>query len=338
MTSIQDRNDIGRRYVFICGLHRSGTSLLGRNVATMENCTGFKDTGVIEDEGQFLQDVYPTGRIYGGAGKFGFDPRAHLTETSALLTLENALKLRQSWEQYWDQSKATRVEKTPGNLLKTRFLQAMFPNSYFIVIRRHPVPVSMANQRWKVSLAPLHNLFEHWLHCHALFDEDRKHLKRVYELSYEGYVRNPDKYHEEIAAFIGTRVPQAAMEQVSGAYNQKYFNRWSELLNNSSFKAYYRYIALKYEPKFTKYGYSLTEGFGINEERLREAERISATAGAVYCLMADAYALTVRLTTQSRGYIKRQLRERLPEPLKVRIKHLLRKMAPIKKQPKMVLS
>jgi hypothetical protein len=58
---------------------------------------GFKDTGVIEDEGQFLQDVYLIGKIYGGPGRFGFDPRAHLTQTSALLTPENALKLRQSW-------------------------------------------------------------------------------------------------------------------------------------------------------------------------------------------------------------------------------------------------
>src|SRR5215467_3340833 len=208
MTSIQEGNDIGRRYVFICGLHRSGTSLLSRNIARLQNCTGFKDTGVIENEGQFLQYVYPPSMVYGGAGKFGFDPRAHLTETSRLLTSENALKLRQSWERYWDGSKTVRVEKTPGNLLKTRFLQAVFPNSYFIVIKRHPVPVSMANQRWKVSLASLHSLFEHWLHCHALFEEDRKHLRHVYELSYEDYVGNPDKHHQEIAAFVGTWVPE----------------------------------------------------------------------------------------------------------------------------------
>jgi len=338
MTSIQNGNNIGWRYVFICGLHRSGTSVLGRNVARLEDCTGFKDTGVVEDEGQFLQDVYPIAKVYGGAGKFGFDPRAHLTETSPLLTPENALKLRQSWERYWDQSKAIRVEKTPANLLKTRFLQAVFPNSYFIVMRRHPVPVSMANQRWKVSFAPLHNLFDHWLHCHALFEEDRKYLKQVYELSYEDYVRDPDKYHEEIAAFIGTRVPESCMEQVTGVYNQKYFNRWSKLLNNSAFKAYYRFIAAKYEPKFMKYGYSLTKGLGVNEDRLREPERIGATAGALYCLTADAYALTVRLTTRSKACIKKQLRARLPEPVKVRIKHVLEKMARIKSQPNIISS
>src|SRR5438477_9739492 len=205
--STQDGNDIKRRYVFICGLHRSGTSLLGRNIARLENCTGFKQTGGIEDEGQFLQDVYPTSKTYGGAGKFGFDPRAHLTETSSLLTPENALKLRQSWERYWDQSKTIRVEKTPGNLLKTRFLQAMFPNAYFVVIKRHPLPVSMANQRWKVSFAPLQALSEHWLHCHALFDIGKKHLEQVNEPSDEDYVGDTGNYHDELAGIIGTRVP-----------------------------------------------------------------------------------------------------------------------------------
>jgi hypothetical protein len=97
MRNVQKRNHTGRRYVFICDLHRSGTSLLGRNIARMENCTGFKDTGVIEDDGQFLQDVYPTAMTYGGAGRFGFDSRAHLTETSALFTPANAARLHATW-------------------------------------------------------------------------------------------------------------------------------------------------------------------------------------------------------------------------------------------------
>jgi Sulfotransferase family len=323
MRNTQKRNQTGGRYVFICGLHRSGTSLLGRNIARMENCTGFKDTGVIEDEGQFLQDVYPTAMTYGGAGKFGFDSRAHLTETSVLFTPANAARLRASWHAYWDNSKIIFVEKTPGNLLKTRFLQAVFPDSYFIVIRRHPLAVSMANQKWKVSLAPLHNLFDHWLHCHAIFEADKKYLKHVYELSYEDYVRDPDKYHQEIATFIGTKVPESSMEQVTSLHNERYFNRWSDLLNNSAFTGYYRFLAVEYEPKFTNYGYSLTKGFDINEERFREGERISAAAGALYRLLADAYALRVRLTARSKGYIRNQLRTHLPGPLKVRIQRLL---------------
>ena len=333
MRSLPDEDGIERRYVFICGLHRSGTSVLGRNIARMENCTGFKDTGAIEDEGQFLQDVYPISRVYGGAGKFGFDPRAHLTETSPLLTPENAVKLRQSWERYWDHKKAIRIEKTPGNLLKTRFLQAAFPNSFFIVIRRHPIPVSMANQNWKIDFAPLHELFDHWLHCHALFDEDKKYLKHVYELSYEDYVRNPDKYHQEIAQFIGTAVPESAMKEVTGVYNQKYFNRWFDLLNKSRFKRYYRYIAVSYEVRFAKYGYSLTGESGIEPESVWKEEQISATGGALWCFTADAYALFVRSMTRSKAYIKTQLRSRLPGPLKTVIQRLLHKSSLAKKQP-----
>ena len=344
------------KYVFVCGLGRSGTSVLARNIARLENCTGFRNTGVLEDEGQFLQNVYQSDNVYGGAGKFGFNSSAHLTETSPLLTRENAVKLRQSWERYWDQTKPIRVEKTPGHLLKTRFLQAVFPNSYFIVIRRHPVAVSIANnQKWKITSAPLHNLFDHWLHCYGLFDEDRKHLERIHELTYEDYIQNPNRSYHEIASFIGTRVPErpekdsfyyvtqwrnpqglrvpeSAMENVTGAHNQKYFHRWSEFLNNSPLSCYYRYIAVQYEPKFAKYGYSLLDGFGAKDD-LCKTVRVSATVGGLYYRMAEAYALMVRSPLQAKSYLKRQLRMQLPESLKVKMKNLLQKIIVSEKQP-----
>ena len=313
MRNVQKRNHTGRRYVFICGLHRSGTSVLGRNIARMENCTGFKDTGVIEDEGQFLQDVYPTAMTYGGAGRFGFDSRAHLTETSVLFTPANAARLQTSWHAYWDNSKTIFVEKTPGNLLKTRFLQAVFPDSYFIVIRRHPVAVSMANQRWKVSLAPLHSLFDHWLHCHALFDEDKKYLKHVYELSYEDYVRDSDKYHEEIAAFIGTRVPENGMEKASPIYNQKYLDRWHKLLAESPFRVYYRYLVRTYESRFSQYGYSLISGLPNGDEVLREAGMIANVLGVVSCVAADTGALMWRSALRCRVALRRAAKAILPQ-------------------------
>jgi hypothetical protein len=348
-----DQTDV--KYVFVCGLGRSGTSILARNIARLENCTGFRNTGVLEDEGQFLQDVYQSDNVYGGAGKFGFDPRAHLTEASPLLTPENAQRLRESWERHWNQNKPIRVEKTPGHLLKTRFLQAVFPNSYFIVIKRHPVAVSIANnQRWKVTFAPLHELFDHWLHCYGLFEEDKRYLNHVHELTYENYIHDPDKCYKEIAQFIGTRVPdppkedkfyhvtqwrnpsglrvpEGAMESVTGAHNQKYFNYWSDLLNGSSFRCYYRYIAVKYEPEFTRYGYSLIQRFAVDHKRLQRNKRVSPASGALYYRMANVLALTVRLPIRIKGYVKRQFRTHLPEALKSSIKHFLSKTAPVKK-------
>jgi hypothetical protein len=62
----------------------------------------------------------------------------------------------------------------------------------------------------------------------------------------------------------------------------KYFDRWSHLLTNSSFKGYYRYIARKYEPKFAKCGYSLTK-IRVNEEALYGRAHLSDAIGAFYC-------------------------------------------------------
>jgi hypothetical protein len=331
------------RYVFVCGLPRSGTTVLGRNIGRLEDCTDLKNTGVLEDEGQFLQDVYPTAHEFGGPGRFGFDPRAHRTETSSLLTTENIVRLRASWHAYWDNSKTIFVEKTPGNLLMTRFLQAAFPNSYFVVIRRHPVPVAIAPQKWKVNVTSLHNMFEHWLHCHELFEQDKKYLKRVYELRYEDYVENPDKYHEEIAAFLGTRVPdppkedgyrlvvqwrnpsglrvpERTMEGTSGAYNQKYFDCWRHLLTDSIFKNYYRYIASKYESRFAKYGYSLTEGLGLEAEVLESGGKFAAALGVLYCLGADLGASLSRFWTRTRWQTKKCVKALLPEVVLSRIR------------------
>jgi hypothetical protein len=287
--------------------------LLGRNVARLGNCTGFKDTGVIEDEGQFLQDVYPTAMAYGGAGRFGFDRRAHLTEATNLLTAENAIRLRQSWERYWDRDKAICVEKTPGNLLKTRFLQAVFPNSYFILIRRHPVAVSLATQRWKLNFASLDSLFDHWLRCHELFEQDKDHLKRVYQLKYEDYLENPTKYHHEIAAFIGTHAPEFGMEELTGAHNQRYFDRWSYLVTRSFFESYYRFLARKYDACFAEYGYSLREGFGFNRDVQRDISRGSDAFGALFCIGSEAWAPVVRIATRSKGHAKRWIKAVLPE-------------------------
>ena len=305
--------------------------MLARNLGRLENCSGFHNTGVTEDEGQFLQHVYVTDLRRGGPGRFGFDPRSHLTEESDLLTPDNIIKLRENWLCYWDNSKAIFVEKTPGNLLMTRFLQAVFPNSYFVTIRRHPIAVSMATQTmWKINRSSLHSLFDHWLYCHDLFDEDKKYLRHSYELTYEDYIQDPAKYHAELAAFIGTGIAKQpledkfrtvvqvrslgkryvradTLEEVSGTHNEKYFARWSRLIGKSPWRSYYRYIAGAYESRFGNYGYSLTTGLDGYQRALIERRKFSTRIGALECRFAESHALMWRLLARTKLYLKKRI-------------------------------
>ena len=75
------------RYIFVGGLHRSGTSVLFRALRDHPEVSGFQGTASPEDEGMHLQTVFPPSGRYGGAGEFGFHPEAHLTEASPLVSM-----------------------------------------------------------------------------------------------------------------------------------------------------------------------------------------------------------------------------------------------------------
>jgi len=245
----------GHRLVFLAGLHRSGTTLLARLLAAHPEISGFSGTGVPADEGQHLQSVYPAAKEYGGPGRFGFAPESHVTETSPLASEESARKLFEEWSPHWDLSRPLLLEKSPPNLLKTRFLQALFPGSAFVVIVRHPIPVSIPTARWR-GTRRYDRMFEHWLRCHALFEDDRKHLARAHVLTYEQLVRDPAGVLKGIFGFLGLD-PIPPSEPVESGANEKYFRQWRELKRDLRMRAYLDLVALRYERRVRRYGYSL---------------------------------------------------------------------------------
>ena len=64
-------NNIGR-FVFICGLHRSGTTLV-EQVLSKNYQVSFLRTGHKQNEGQHVQSVYSTAQKFGGPGKFALN-------------------------------------------------------------------------------------------------------------------------------------------------------------------------------------------------------------------------------------------------------------------------
>jgi hypothetical protein len=179
----------------------------------------------------------------------------HLTESSPLVSEQSAATLFEEWSPHWDLSRPLLLEKSPPNLLKTRFLQALFPNSAFVVLVRHPIPVSLATARWRRTRR-YHRLLEHWLRCHALFEADRDQLERVYVTQYEQLVREPEAVLQGIFEFLELE-PIAPNEPVEQGANEGYFAQWRELKRDPRMRAYLDLASLWYERRVRRYGYSL---------------------------------------------------------------------------------
>jgi hypothetical protein len=247
------------RFVFLGGLHRSGTTLLARSLAAHPSVSGFRDTGVPADEGQHLQSVYPRAKVYGGPGRFGFAADTHLTEHSSLVSSESRERLLAEWGRYWDLEKPVLLEKSPPNLTKTRFLQALFPEAFFVVIVRHPIPVTLATARWR-GTRRYHRLIEHWLRCHEVFAEDRSRLARAHVLSYEDLVLEPAATLTRLYKFLALDGEPVAPDLDPGS-NARYFERWAALRRDGApgMRAYIGLIGARYERRLSRFGYSLLE-------------------------------------------------------------------------------
>lgn len=249
-------------FVFLGGLHRSGTTLLFRMLRDHPQMSGFVNNPdanewlAAEDEGQYLQSVYPPAIFWGGPGKFAFDPDAHLTDESELLTTENKAKLATQWSVHWDLSKHFLLEKSPPNLLWTRFLQSAFPNSSFVIIERHPVAVTLATEKW--SPTGLRSLVEHWLVAHEIFEQDRPHLRHVMTLKHEALASQPAETLRSICEFLGLG-PHETSFQASTQHNEKYFAQWRELAKNPETSGVIRECVERYETRARAFGYSLED-------------------------------------------------------------------------------
>ena len=195
-TAMTDKN-----FIFVGGLHRSGTSFLAHLLANSKEVSSFPETDFPENEGQYLQSLLLREEDSLGVCAFGYHPDAHMDESHALATEEKATTLYASWKPYWDMSKSFLLEKTPKNLLRTRFLQKLFPRSTFIMIMRHPLAVFLATMNWDYTTA--FSQIAHWLHCYERFLADSMYLNKVYLVRYEDLMEKPKDMLGDMMEYIG---------------------------------------------------------------------------------------------------------------------------------------
>lgn len=256
-----DRNTL----VFIAGLHRSGTSQLHSSLATHPAVSGFAGTSVPHDEGQHLQDVVPTARAHGGPGRFAFDPAAHLTEESPLATPEVARRLAAQWAPHWDLTKQVLIEKSPPNLVRLRFLQALFPQARFLVILRNPVTTALATTklattRWmrRTRRRPeWTSIVDHWFAAHRTLLEDLPHVRAVRVIRWEDLRDDPDGTFAGIASFTG--VPDRfERPHLDPDVDRRYQAQWDQVRRSPSQRAVVDGV-LAHREEASRFGYDLED-------------------------------------------------------------------------------
>lgn len=194
------------RYLFLGGLHRSGTSLLARMIGAHPSVAAISGAPVPENEGCYLQGAIPHTARHGQPMRFATDPAQHLTEGHPLDRLETRLRLEADWAPWFDPDRPWRIEKSPVNLTRMRLYQQLFPLSQFVVILRHPEAVAAAVAKWIDDPAPA--LIDHWLAAQAQMLEDLSYLHAALVLRYEDLVAAPDATLAGVAAFMS--LPPAA--------------------------------------------------------------------------------------------------------------------------------
>lgn len=246
---------INKNFIFLAGHHRSGTSLLHTLIREHPMISGFDKTGVPEDEGQHLQSVYDAANKLGGPGKYIFNENSYMDENHILATEKSARTIMEQWESHYDTNLPYLLEKSPPNLIRTRFLQKIFPNSKFIVTLRHPLAVGYATQKW--SKTSIKSLIEHTLRGYEIFYRDQPFLKASYVMRYEDFVQSPQKELEKIFDFLGLDCPPINLV-VKSEINEKYFSMWEKNRRNQ-LKKFFFSVGDDLEDRFAALGYSILD-------------------------------------------------------------------------------
>jgi hypothetical protein len=190
----------GHRYIFIGGLHRSGTSLLARLIGAHPQIAAISDAPVPENEGCYLTGAIPHTARHGIPGHFATDPAQHYVEGCSLDRMDTRQRIEADWGPWYDADAHWRVEKSPVNLTRTRLLQSLFPLSHFLIVVRNPRFVAAAMRKW--SDAGDAALLRYWCEAHAIVLEDFAYLHHAMIVRYEDLVASQQRLMAAIWSFL----------------------------------------------------------------------------------------------------------------------------------------
>eukprot|EP00940_MAST-03C_sp_MAST-3C-sp2_P003463 g3463.t1 len=203
----------------------------------------------------------------GGMGTFAFNPAFHLTETSSLASKASAVQLFNQWGWYWTIAKPNEgprvhLEKSPSNMIMSRFLQALFgkDRTSFVFITRHPIANALAQMRTR-NLAPnvrFEDLVAHWIQQHELLGEDWNMLSSAMLVRFELLTSEPRKTLSDVWRHLRVAPPATWPENVAIELdpNRKYREMYCM---NDYYQQQHDRIVRQFGAQIRKFGYVLDD-------------------------------------------------------------------------------
>jgi len=218
-----------RRLVFIGGMHKSGSTLMAATLGSMRSVSALVRTGVPGDEGQYLQNELKPDPYYGEI-LFGLSDECRLNEGDAESAGQLGKMLLEHWSAHWDLESPVLVEKSPYNLVRTRFLQSLFPKARFVMMIRDPRTSYMAARKalGRVSCA---DYVRNWIGGYGTLFMDRSHLRNCIDVPYEGFIARPNETVAVVLEFLGLESPLPRVA-IDPSADKEYRVRWNTFLES----------------------------------------------------------------------------------------------------------
>jgi hypothetical protein len=185
-----------QRWIFILGCNNSGTTLLYRILAHHPSMHPVSN----RYEGKSLTWQLPR------AGKLGcgrlFTQRLDIFRWTEASDFVDVPHLAYDWlaGKTLDQEQFV-VEKSPQHTVSARWLQKIFPDSYFIGIVRNGYAVSEGIRRRQGY--SIERCAQHWNTVNRIMIEDSSYLKNFHLIPYEMLSISPNETLRKLAEFLG---------------------------------------------------------------------------------------------------------------------------------------
>jgi hypothetical protein len=182
------------KWLFIVGCYNSGTTLLHTMLSR------HTAIGSMPNEGQFYTDQLPRGAEFGIPRLWALKPELfHWTESYHNADVDRLIK---QWSWFMnDSSRPVLMDKTIANAARTRWLQANFPGSHFVLMFRDPLAVCEGIRRKEGH--SLEDAIGQWCVSNRILLEDSTHLQHAIRVRYEDLVENPVEIVNRITDMLG---------------------------------------------------------------------------------------------------------------------------------------